>query len=113
MKKILYFAALGLLPLTAQTIEFEVQLENDEVRVSKWKLQPGEEVGLHRDEYPAVVFALQGGTITRFEPDGSTRDVIFPTGVAVYREVDPIDQFHRSINSSETAIEAVMIEIKK
>lgn len=103
---------LCLIPVLSQAMEYKVEFENDEVRVSKWMLTAGEEVGLHRDEYPHVVVASQGGTIRRFEADGSTTDVIFPTGVAVFQGTDPVDVLHRSINASDHPIEAVMVEFK-
>lgn len=103
---------LGLMPLAAQAVEYEIQFENEEVRVSKWKLMPGETVGLHRDEYAAVVFALEGGTIRRLEADGSTTDVVFPKGKATYRPVDSSEALHRSVNVSDTPIEAISVEMK-
>lgn len=111
MRNIL-LAAVCLIPVFSQTMEFKVEFENDEVRVSKWMLTAGEEVGLHRDEYPHVVVASQGGTIRRFEADGTTTDVVFPTGVAVFQGTDPVDVLHRSINASDHPIEAVMVEFK-
>ncbi len=68
---------------------------------------------MHRDAYPQVVVALQGGVITRLEADGSTVDVNFPTGKAVFREIDPPDQLHRSINNSSAPVELIVIQLKK
>lgn len=113
MKRSLFAITACLLPFVVQGMDYEIQLENEEVRVSKWKIMPGEEIGLHRNEYPRVVFATQGGTMMRIEEDGSTNELIFPGGVAVFLNADPIDQLHRGVNSSETPIEAFMVEIKK
>jgi hypothetical protein len=72
-----------------------------------------EEIGLHRDAYPQIVVALQGGIITRLEADGSKVDVNFPTGQAVSREVDPPDQLHKSVNNSSDPVELIIIQLKK
>jgi quercetin dioxygenase-like cupin family protein len=107
---------LGLLCVTSFqvfTLEYEIQLENDEVSVARAKILPHEEIGLHRDAYPQVVVALQGGIITRLESDGTTNDVAFPTGKAVYRPIDPPDQLHKSVNNSDSPVELIIIQLKK
>ena len=93
-------------------VESEVQFENELVRVVKVKIRAHEEVGLHRDDYPQVVVALKGGTITRLEGNGSTVDVEFPKGEAVFREVDPPGELHRSVNQTCKPIELVIVQLK-
>jgi len=100
------------LSLKVQGLEYEIQLENGSVRVARVKIMPQEEIGLHRDTHPQVVVALQGGVITRLEADGSTTDVNFPTGQAVFRDVDPPEQLHKSVNSSPTPVELIIIQLK-
>src|ERR1700688_4075172 len=85
MKSIL-LSVLYLASASIQALEYEPQFENDQICVAKAKIQPHEEIGLHRDAYPQVVIALKGGTITRLEADGRITEVRFPTGVAVIRE---------------------------
>lgn len=111
MKKI-SFAVACLLTLSLNALEYEVQLDNDLVHVGKATIQPHEEIGLHRDANPQVVVALKGGTITRLEADGSTKEVCFPTGVAVFREVDPPGELHGSINHSDESVELLIIQLK-
>jgi len=111
MKLHVFLIALSI-PFFAQSLEYEIQTENEQVRVSKIKLSAGEEVGLHRDELPRVVIALKGGIIKRLEEDGSINEVQFPTGEAVFLEADPIGQMHRGVNSSDSEIEIFVIELK-
>ena len=92
--------------------EYQIQFEDDKVCIAKAKILSHEEIGLHRDAFPQVVVALQGGTITRLEADGRTVDVEFPTGVAVFRPVDPENQLHRSINNSDAPVELIIIQLK-
>ncbi len=111
MKKILAVATC-LLSLNIFAVESEVQFENDQVCALKVKIMAHEELGLHRDEYPQIVIALKGGTITRIEPDGTTTDVDFPKGQAVFRQADPADQLHKSINNTCKPIELIIVQLK-
>lgn len=109
------YALLGiacLLSSYVQALEYEVQFENDQVSVCKIKIFANEEIGLHRDAFPQIVVALKGGTITRFEADGTTTDVQFPTGTAVYRKADPVDVLHSSVNKSSEPVELIIIQLK-
>lgn len=110
MKKILFLACLVLTQL--QALEYEVQFENDECCVSRVVIDPKEEIGLHRDALPQIVVALRGGIITRLEADGREVNVEFPTGKAVYRPVDPENEFHKSVNRSATPVEIIIIQMK-
>jgi hypothetical protein len=102
-----------LLAYGISAMESEVQFENDQVRASKMKIMAHEEIGLHRDDYSQVVISLKGGKLTRLEEDGSMTDIDFPKGEAVYREADPLDQFHRSVNKTCKPIELIVIELKR
>ncbi len=110
LKKVFLAAALFFLEI--QAMEYEPQFENDLVSVSKVKIMAGEEIGLHRDTHPQVVVALEGGVITRLEANGTTTDVHFPTGVPVFREKDPLDELHKSVNKGSTPVELVIIQLK-
>lgn len=104
---------ISLFSFDIQALEYEIQLENESVCVARAKILPHEEIGLHRDEYRQVVVALQGGIITRLEADGSTNDVNFPTGKAIFREVDPPNELHKSVNNSSAPVELIIIQLKK
>lgn len=78
----------------------------------KVKINAHEVIDLHRDEYPQVVIALKGGTITRIETDGTHVDIEFPKGVAVYRDADSANQLHKSINNGCKPIELIVIQLK-
>lgn len=106
------FIAASLISFGAFAIESEVQFENDQVRVLKVKVLAHEEIAPHRDEYPQVIFSSKGGTITRIEADGSTVEVQFPKGEAVFREADPVGQLHKSVNNTCKPIEVVVVQLK-
>lgn len=110
MKKILLLACL--LSMGLQAVEYELQFENDQISIARIKVQAHEELGLHRDAYPSVVVGLQGGTITRLEANGEKTDVNFPTNVAVFREADPENELHKSVNNSSEPVEVIIIQFK-
>ena len=101
-----------LLAYHANALEYEAQFENEHISVAKAKIMPDEEIGLHRDVYPQIVIALKGGTITRLEADGRQTDVNFPTGVAVFRDIDPPNEFHKSVNKGSKPVELIIIQLK-
>lgn len=111
MKKA-FFTAVIFLSVQVFALEYEQQIDNDQIAVSRVKISPNEEIGLHRDVYPQVVVALQGGTITRLEADGKAVDVQFPTGVAVFRQQDPEGELHKSVNRTSKSIELIIIQLK-
>lgn len=111
MKPIAFFVAC-LFSLSIQALEYDVQLENEQVQVARVKIFPNEEIGLHRDERKQVVIALQGGIITRLEANGTKTDVHFPTGEAVFREIDPPNELHRSVNNTQNPVELIVIQLK-
>lgn len=95
-----------------QAVEYESQFENDQIRIAKIKIEPKEEIGLHRDAYPQVLIGLKGGTITRLEANGQVTEVEFPTGIAVFRKADPENELHKSVNRSSEPIELFSIQLK-
>ncbi len=112
MMKYALFAAFSLMAFNVYALEYELQFENNQVRVARVKVMTEEVLDLHRDELPQVVIALHGGTITRLESNGTTTDVHFPTGVAVFREADPPGELHRSVNHSTEPVELITIQLK-
>lgn len=111
MKYYILLAA-SLFSLELQSMEREIQFENQQIKVAKVKVLPYEEIGLHRDALPRIIVPLQGGTITRLETDGTTNEVTYTTGTAVYREADPAEMLHRSVNKSSEPIELIVIQFK-
>jgi quercetin dioxygenase-like cupin family protein len=110
MKKALIIACFTWLQV--QALEYEIQFENDKVSVSRVLIDPQEEIGLHRDASPQIVFGLQGGVITRLEADGREVSVDFPTGKAVFRPIDPENELHKSVNRSDKPIEILIFTLK-
>ncbi len=110
MKKLLL--TLSLLSIKATTLEYVKQFENEKTTAAYVKIMPQEVIGDHYDQYPAIVVALKGGTITRLEADGSTTRVEFPTGQSVFRPAETPAQMHKSVNEGAEPIELIIVQLK-
>ncbi len=93
-------------------MEYVKQLENDKVCVSYVKSMPQEETGLHYDLYPHLVIALEGGTLTRIESDGSKLQIEFPTGKRIFRPSDTVDKMDTSVNETSMPIALIIVQLK-
>lgn len=49
----------------------DVQLENEQFRVTKWTIEPGGAIPMHRHEYEYVVVPMMTGTMHAVNADGS------------------------------------------
>ena len=105
---ILFFAT-----VEVEALKYAVKFENEFVTVMQVEIEAGEEIGLHRDALPQVVVALKGGTITRLEANGTETAVEFPTGVPVFRPVDPENELHKSVNRGANPVELIITQLKK
>jgi quercetin dioxygenase-like cupin family protein len=112
VKKFALMVACSIVTFGSYALEYEKQFENDRVIVSRIKVMAQEEIVMHYDLYPQVVFVLQGGTITRLEKDGSTNDVVFPMGKTIFIPAETPDKEHRAINNGEEAVEIVVTQLK-
>lgn len=111
MRQQLLFA-LASVPFFIHSLDYEMQSETKELKISKIKLSSKEEVGLHRDEFPRMVYAIQGGDVKRIHEDGSSDIVHFPTGQTIFLEADPIGKLHKGINISDNELEILVVELK-
>lgn len=112
MKHILVLISLCLFCAQMTALEYEQLFENEQVIVSKALIAPREEIGLHRDVYPQVVYPIKGGVITRIEADGALVDVNFPNKSVVFRPKDPENVLHKSVSRSDEPIELVIVQMK-
>jgi len=87
--------------------------ENQQVRVWKTVLRPGERLGLHRHEHGRVVVALKGGTLEIPQQDGGSRRLALETGKATWLDADPPGKLHGDFNPSATkTLELMVVEMR-
>jgi quercetin dioxygenase-like cupin family protein len=100
------------LPFIASAMEYEIQSDDEFIRVSTVVLDPKEEVGMHRDEFARYIYVVQGGTLMQTFEDGRIRLIDFPTGKTLHLNADPVGVNHTGASLSNEKMEFIVIEIK-
>ncbi len=94
-------------PLTVEPKHYKVELENDQVRVLRYKAGPHEKSVMH--DHPAYIVVTFAEGRTKFTlPDGKTREATSKAGQATWNGPEK----HGSENLSDKPVEAVLIELK-
>lgn len=88
---------------------FEVVIENEKTRITRWLIRPGEQTGWHRHEYDYVTIQQSEGRLHLDYADGSTRDVDYVPGTASSIEA-PVE--HNATNVGDVDIRVLEIEYK-
>jgi hypothetical protein len=89
------------------------QLENADVTVWKTILAPHEALGMHRHEHGRVLVALEGGTMTLPQDDGTTKTLVLETGKAYWLPADPPGRLHGDENRGGKPIAVMVVELKR
>ena len=87
----------------------EQQLENDVFRVTKWTIEPGGSIPMHRHEYEYVVIPLVTDTMHVVNADGSEFDAELVTGQSYTRAAGAE---HRIENRGSEA-DVVFVEVER
>ena len=94
--------------LTADQAQPTVLIDNERVRVTRWRFAPGAATGWHRHEYDYVIVPLTDGTLRLVEPDGE-RDSVLEAGAPYTR---PAGVEHDVVNANDYEFSFVEIELK-
>jgi beta-alanine degradation protein BauB len=86
-----------------------LQIDNDRVRVTEWRFQPGEATGHHTHGYDYVVIPTAGGTLKIVMPDGTASAAALTVGQPYYREAGVE---HDVINADDHELAFIEVEIK-
>jgi len=86
-----------------------VQVDNAQVRVTRWHFPPGTETGWHTHGLDYVVVPTRPGTLTIVGRDGSQRDYDYVAGESYHRTRGAE---HNVVNLSPGTVEFVEIELK-
>jgi quercetin dioxygenase-like cupin family protein len=86
----------------------KVVLENDNVRVVRVVLKPGEKLPMH-SHGANIVYSLSGGKAKYTFADGTTKERETKTGEAVWSDAVT----HGTENTGTTETQALVIELKK
>lgn len=82
--------------------------DNDRVRVSEIKFNPGEKAAMHTHPYPHVVYVIEGGELTLTHPDGTSNVVKAKAGDVMWMGAET----HEAVNTGTTVVRGTVTEIK-
>ena len=85
----------------------DVQVDNEEVRVTEWRLAPGAATGHHIHEMDYVIVPVVAGEMTIVAPGGERSKAQLSAGKSYFRKAGVA---HDVLN--ETATEIVFLEIE-
>jgi beta-alanine degradation protein BauB len=86
----------------------EVQLENEHFRVTKWTLEPGQTIPMHRHDHEYVVIPLASRTMHVTNADGSHAVAELVSGQSYTR---PAGTEHR-VENREASDAVVFVEVE-
>ncbi|MDG2187581.1 MAG: hypothetical protein P8K09_04900 [Hyphomicrobiales bacterium] len=90
--------------------EHKIVLENEELIVTHWVFNPGEQTGWHLHELDYMPIQLSTGKLMFEFPDGRTREIDYVPKTASLVKA-PLE--HNAINTSNEKVVALEIEFKK
>ncbi len=86
-----------------------VQVEDSNVRVTRWDFSPGAETGWHRHGLAYVVVPVTDGTLLLELPGGETASATLTAGVA-YSRLAGVE--HNVVNAGDAPLSFVETELK-
>ena len=86
-----------------------VLIDNDRVRVTRWRFAPGAATGWHVHEYDYLIVPLTAGTLELVEPEG-TRDSHLTVGAPYFREAGVE---HDVVNTNDHDFTFIEIEMRQ
>ncbi len=87
---------------------YKVEFENDQVRVLRISVEPGDKTEMHSHPDGVVVFLNDGEGKFTF-PDGKTKENKFKSGQVIWSPAVT----HKSENTGKRSFEVIQIEFKK
>jgi quercetin dioxygenase-like cupin family protein len=87
----------------------DVQIDNDEVRVTEWRLAPGSATGHHRHEMDYVIVPVTDSDMTIGAPDGTRSVAQLRIGKSYFRKAGVE---HDVLNETKNAIVFLEVELK-
>ena len=87
----------------------DTQIDNDEVRVTEWRLEPGSATGHHRHEMDYVIVPVTNSDMTIVAPDGSRSIAKLQIGKSYFRKAGVE---HDVLNETKNTIVFLEVELK-
>lgn len=87
----------------------DVQIDNADVRVTEWRLEPGSATGHHRHEMDYVIVPVTNSGMTIVAPDGSRSIAQLQIGKSYFRKAGVE---HDVLNETQETIVFLEVELK-
>lgn len=87
----------------------DVQIDNAEVRVTEWRLEPGSATGHHRHEMDYVIVPVTNSDMTIVAPDGTRSIAQLRIGKSYFRKAGVE---HDVLNETRETIVFLEVELK-
>ena len=87
----------------------DVQIDNAEVRVTEWQLEPGSATGHHRHEMDYVIVPVTNSDMTIVAPDGTRSVAQLRIGKSYFRKAGVE---HDVLNETKDTIVFLEVELK-
>jgi beta-alanine degradation protein BauB len=98
----------------AQQSRREPQFENDQLRVWKSIIMPGQPLALHRHEHGRALVSLNGGELRVVDKDNKVLDTYkLKAGTATWLGADPPGQMHADVNPGTTPVEVIVVQLQQ
>lgn len=86
----------------------ELQVDNSDVRVTRWTLAVGDYTGEHRHEHDYVVVPITGGRMHITDADGTKTTSRLAQGVSYFRRAGAL---HNVLNDGVEVLDFVEVEV--
>jgi quercetin dioxygenase-like cupin family protein len=98
----------------AQQSRREPQFENEQLRVWKSIIMPGQPLALHRHEHGRALVSLNGGELQVIDGNKKVLDTYKLTaGKAMWLGADPPGQTHADVNPGKTPVEVIVVQLQQ
>ena len=87
----------------------DTQVDNDQVRVTRWTFAPGAATGWHVHEMPYVITPVVGSAVRIVDADGNSTNVEMVAGQSYFR---PAGVAHDVVNAGPGELVFVETELK-
>ena len=95
--------------MTREKAKPTIQIDDNQVKVTRWDFSPGAETGWHTHEMNYIVVPLSEGFLKAELPDGSTAENKLTVGASYAR---PAGVNHNIINVNNEPYSFIEIELK-
>jgi len=96
-------------PLELGSSTYQKVFENEKVRVSEIRFNPGDEIAMHTHSFDHFVYVLDAGTLVLSYPDGKTVEIQGAAGQVIWVPKES----HAAKNTGETRFRALVVELKE